>query len=139
MRLAGLFTLVFFFTVTPGCVTTSTTARTWGEPAPPPPEWVRPGHVEWIREVIHREDGNPVGGAAVGAVVGAILGGGRASGAIVGAAVGAAASQGSAETRNYEVAVRFDDGALQVYVYPNYSPFRPGEPVMLTPRGLYRR
>jgi hypothetical protein len=52
--------------------------------------------------------------------------------------VGAAASQGSAESRTYQVLVRFDDGTYGMFVYAGYSPFRPGDAVVLTPQGLAR-
>lgn len=141
MKSSRCFTLVLLFTLLPACATTSTTSTTWTA-QPPPPAWARPGHVEWVREVVRRQEGNPVGGAVAGAIIGGILGGGRGPGAVVGAAggamIGAAASQGSAESRSYEVAVRFDDGAMQVFGYGGYSPFAPGEPVVLTPQGLTR-
>lgn len=135
-------TLALFFTLgTVGCATTSTTATTWSAPPEAQPEWARPGRVEWIREVVHREEGDPIGGAVVGGLVGALIGGhgsAAVAGAIGGAAVGAAVSQGSAESRTYEVMVMFQDGGYQVFVYNGYTPFRPGEPVVLTPRGLDR-
>ena len=75
-------------------------------------------------------------------MIGGFLFGGRGPGALVGAAggaaVGASASQGSSETRNFQVLVRFDDGAYGMFVYGGYSPFAPGEAVVLTPRGLAR-
>jgi outer membrane lipoprotein SlyB len=116
----------------------------WGRPPGPQQEWVRPGYVQWVREVVHREQGDPAGGALAGAIIGGLLGAGRHGpgalfGAAAGATVGAAASQGSAESRTYEVAVRFDDGGFQTFAYAGYSPFQPGEPVLMTPRGLTRR
>jgi outer membrane lipoprotein SlyB len=142
MKSIPLFTLMLGFTVASvGCVTTSTTSTTWTAQPPGAEAWSRPGRVEWIREVVHRQEGNPVGGALAGAIIGGLIGGhGPAAvvGAVGGAAVGAAASQGGAESRSYEVFVRFDDGGQQVFFWPDYCPFRPGEPVMLTPRGLAR-
>jgi hypothetical protein len=41
------------------------------------------------------------------------------------------------ETRSYQVVVRFDDGQYGGFVYAGPPPFRPGERVVLTPRGLY--
>ncbi|MGA9652556.1 MAG: hypothetical protein WBV96_01465, partial [Polyangia bacterium] len=58
-------------------------------------------------------------------------------GAAGGAAVGAAASSGSSERVSYEVWVRFQDGGYQAFVYAGPPPFRPGDPVALTPHGLY--
>ena len=60
------------------------------------------------------------------------------AGAIGGAMMGAASSQGQAEQRMYEVLVRFDDGALETFVYQGYLPFAAGEPVVLTAQGLAR-
>jgi outer membrane lipoprotein SlyB len=128
-------TLVLLLAVTPSCVTTSTEARVWSAPQ----IWVRPGHVRSIREVIVRQQGNPVGGALAGAVIGGLIGGHGAAGLIGaagGAAVGAAVSQGSEENRRYEVLVQFDDGGYQTFVYGGYSPFQPGQPVVLRSEGL---
>jgi outer membrane lipoprotein SlyB len=119
------------------CATTSTSSTTWVDPAAPG-NWTRPGRVESVQEIVSRVQGDPVGGALAGALIGGFLFGGRGPGALVGAAVGASASQGSAETRTYQVLVHFDDGAYGMFVYGGYSPFRPGEPVVLTPRGLAR-
>jgi outer membrane lipoprotein SlyB len=135
-------TVMLFFTLSSACVTTSTTSTTWGpgqsyQELPP-----RPGQVDWVRETVHREEGNPVGGAVVGALIGGFLFGGHhdAAGTLIGAAggaaVGAAASQGGGESRTYEVAVRFDDGGYQVCVYSGYAPFQPGQRVALTAQGL---
>ena len=131
------------------CVTTSATSTTWEPPDGPPsarpqlPD--RPGRVEWVRETVTRQQGNPAGGAAVGAMVGGLLGhaitgnpGGTVVGAVAGAATGASASQGSAETRTYEMAVRFDDGAFATYLFVGGCPFRPGEEVVWTQRGFLR-
>ena len=123
------------------CATTSTRETVWTEPAPPP-AWARPGRVESVREIVTRTEGNPVGGAVAGALIGGLLFGGHGRAAVVGAAggaaVGAAASQGSAESRTYEILVRFDDGATGMFAYAGYSPFRPGERVVLTAQGLSR-
>jgi outer membrane lipoprotein SlyB len=124
--------------VMPACATTATTTSDWGQDQP---EWVRYGTVTNIREVIQRREGNPAGGALAGAIIGGILGGGRGPGALFGAmggaAVGAAASSGSSERISYEVWVRFQDGGYQSFWYTAPPPFRPGDPVALTPHGLY--
>lgn len=128
------------------CVTTSTTTRTWGEPYAEPQEYARYGRVEQVRETVHRQRGDPVGGAAAGAVVGGIIGstmsGGRGPGGLVGAlfgaAVGANSSQVAAEERIYEVFVRFEDGGFESFAYRGYLPFQPGESVRWGPRGLER-
>jgi outer membrane lipoprotein SlyB len=88
-------------------------------------------------------EGNPAGGALAGALIGGFLfrGHGPAAlfGAATGAMVGAAASQGVAETRTYQVLVRFDDGSYGMFVYRARSPFAPGQPVVLTAQGLAPR
>jgi len=131
---------VLLLAMMPACATTSTTSSEWGQPRGRP-EWVRYGIVTNIRQVIQRREGNPAGGAVAGAIIGGILGGGRGPGALFGAAggaaVGAAASSGSSERVSYEVWVRFQDGGYQAFVYAGPPPFRPGDPVALTPHGLY--
>jgi outer membrane lipoprotein SlyB len=121
------------------CATTTTRSTTWTAP-PPQPAWVRPGHVESVSEIVERTQGNPAGGALAGALIGGFLFGGHGHaslfGAATGAAVGAASSQGASETRRYQVLVRFDDGSSGMFVYLGYSPFAPGQPVVLTPQGL---
>ena len=128
---------VLLVAVMPACATTTTTTSEIGQG----PEWVRYGTVTNVREVVQRREGNPAGGALAGAIIGSILGGGRGPGALVGAvggaAVGAAASSGSSERVSYEVWVRFQDGGYQAFVYAGPPPFRPGDPVALTPHGLY--
>jgi outer membrane lipoprotein SlyB len=123
------------------CATTTTASTTWTDESAPG-YWPRRGRVESVREIVRRQEGNPVGGALAGGLIGGFLFGGRGPGALVGAAggaaVGAAASQGAAETRTYQVLVRFDDGTYGMFVYGGYSPFRPGEAVQLTPQGLAR-
>lgn len=120
-----------------GCATTSTTSTTWTELTP---YQGRPGHVQSVREVVQRVQGDPVGGALAGALIGGILFHGHGPstlfGAAAGAAVGAAASSGAAERRTYEVRVRFDNGEEGVFIYDAYSPFRPGDRVVLTPEGI---
>lgn len=126
------------------CVSTTTASRTWGEPYGQ--GWARYGRVESVRETVHRQQGDPAGGAVAGAIIGGLLGsawsGGHGAaavaGAISGAMVGSAASQGGAEQRNYDVFVRFDDGALETFLYQGVLPFRIGEPVVLTANGLDR-
>jgi outer membrane lipoprotein SlyB len=118
------------------CVETSTYTRTWnGAPA----AWGRPGQVQWIREVVNRQQGNPVGGAIVGALIGGAIGHhgpGALIGAAGGAVIGAAASSGTQEEVHYDMLVRFDDGAAQMFVYGAFPPFQPGSRVVLTPNGL---
>ena len=144
MKKAILQTALILSVVIPtfGCATTTTASTTWVDPAAPD-DWARPGRVESVRETVQYVQGNPAGGALAGALIGGFLFGGRGPGALIGAvggaAVGAAASQGSAESRSYQVLVRFDDGTYGMFVYGAYSPFQPGEAVVLTPRGLARQ
>jgi outer membrane lipoprotein SlyB len=122
------------------CATTSAEETTW---EPQTGYWVRPGRVESVHEIVRRTEGNPAGGALLGGLIGGLLFGrhGHVSpfGAVSGAVVGATASQGSAESRTFQVLVRFDDGAQGVFTYEGYPPFGPGELVNLTPQGLTRR
>ncbi|TMQ11087.1 MAG: hypothetical protein E6J90_35230 [Deltaproteobacteria bacterium] len=87
-------------------------------------------------------EGNPAGGAAAGALIGAVLFGGHGArtlfGAVAGAATGAALSQGSYETRAFEVVVRFDNGTRGVFAYRDYSPFAPGDRIEMGPDGPQR-
>lgn len=123
------------------CATSSTTTRTWT--APPPPAaaaWTKPGRVQSVSEIVHRVEGNPAGGALMGALIGGFLfghhGHGSLFGAATGAAMGAAASQGSSESRTFQLLVRFDDGTYGMFVFAGPPPFQPGQPVVLTPYGL---
>ena len=139
LTLAAAVIAVLAATLAQACATTTTSSRTYTA-QPPQPAWARPGYVESVREIVQRTEGNPAGGALAGALVGGLLFGGRhhASlfGAVAGAAMGASMSQGAAESRTYEVLVRFDDGNAGIFVYAGASPFGPGQPVVLTPQGL---
>jgi outer membrane lipoprotein SlyB len=122
-----------------GCVTTQYRTTTWGDQYAA--GWARYGRVESVRETVRTTQGDPGTGAVAGAIIGGLLFGGRHPvqtmvGMAGGAMVGAAASQGGTEDRLYEVFVRFDDGALEQYVYQNVLPFRVGDPVALTAQGL---
>jgi len=120
-----------------GCATTTTSSTTWTEPASTP--YPREGRVESVQEIVQRTEGNPAAGALAGALIGGFLfgrGPARLFGAGAGAAVGAAASSGAAEARSYQVLVRFSDGTYGMFVYRGYSPFAPGQAVILEPQGL---
>ena len=126
----------------PACYTASSYSREVGA-APPPRPWYRDGTVESVREVVRRTEGNPAAGAVVGSAIGALIGGslthsggGLAVGAIGGAATGAAASSGRSEERYYVLAVRFDDGTRGQISYWDPPPWRPGDRVRQTRRGL---
>lgn len=139
-RSIGLGIIAALALVNPGCGTTTTSTTVWTQPTGN--AWTRPGRVESVQETIRRDEGNPAGGALVGALIGGILFHGRGPATLFGmaggAAVGAAASQGTYEQRTYQVLVRFDDGGYGMFLYRNYPPFQPGEPVVLTPQGLAR-
>ena len=133
--------LVLLVALSPACATTTTTSTVWTDPAAV--GYGRAGTVESVQEIVQRTQGNPGAGAVAGALIGGLLfGGGRGpaavAGAVGGAAVGAAASQGATEQRTYRIIVRFDDGAFGEFVYGGYSPFGPGERVIVTPGGLAR-
>jgi hypothetical protein len=59
-------------------------------------------------------------------------------GASRGATFGVFATDDRTEARRFDVTVRFDDASFQTFSYNGYSPFLPGEQVMLTPSGLVR-
>jgi outer membrane lipoprotein SlyB len=141
-RLTVIVTAVLAAFLVSACAATTTSTTTWT--APPSGDWARPGRVESVQETVRRTEGNPAAGALAGALIGGFLfhgrGPARLFGAAGGAAVGAAASQGRAEDLTFQVLVRFDDdGEYGMFLYRNYSPFQPGELVVLTPRGLARR
>lgn len=126
-----------------GCVATTTRTQTWSSD-PYGQEWARYGRVESIRETVRTQQGDPGAGAVAGAIIGGLLFGGHHPAQTIfgmgaGAMVGAAASSGSAEDRYYEIFVRFDDGAVERYIYQNVLPFRVGDPVVLSSQGLSRR
>jgi outer membrane lipoprotein SlyB len=141
MRRIVLAFLVGALLLSQACVMTTT--RTTMSAAPVGPRTTRQGRVEWIRQTVRETQGNPAAGAAAGAVVGGLLGGlitghrfGALVGATTGAMIGADASQVHAEDITYDVAVRFDDGETRIFEYRGYPPFRPGQSVSLTERGL---
>ena len=123
-------------TAATGCVETTTTAWTTTAAA----DWTEYGQVESVQQVVRRVHGDPVGGAIAGALIGSAIVGGHdtatAIGAVAGAAIGASASQRDEVTRSFHVRVRFESGASRVFVFRDQSPFWPGDPVVLTPRGL---
>ena len=121
------------------CATTTTTSTTHGAQAG---EIGMTGRVQSVHEVVQRTEGNPAAGAAAGALIGGALfnrsGPSTVFGATAGAATGAAVSSGSSEQRAYEVRVRMDDGTDGVFDYRGYSPFAPGDRVVITQGGLAR-
>lgn len=133
--------MVLLMTVPLACATTTTTRTVWTDPAVGTSR--RAGSVSSVQEIVQRTEGNPAAGAVAGGLIGGLLFGGMRGPAAVagvagGAAVGAAASQGATEQRTYQIVVRFDDGGYGEFVYAGFSPFRPGERVVVTPGGLAR-
>ncbi len=130
-----------------GCVVAQTRTRTWSEqPGYEENEQLWYGRVTQVRETVEEYVGDPAGGAVAGAVVGGMVGhalsggrGGGLFGALAGAMIGADASRGRGQRWFYEVTVRFDDGSLRTYPYANRSPFRVGDEVVLSSRGLSLR
>jgi outer membrane lipoprotein SlyB len=131
-----------------GCVVAQTRTRTWSEDqqAPDPREQLWYGRVTQVRETVEEYVGDPAGGAVAGAVVGGMVGhalsgghGGGLFGAVAGAMIGADASRGRGQRWFYEVTVHYDDGSLRTYPYANRAPFRVGDDVVLSSRGLSLR
>jgi outer membrane lipoprotein SlyB len=118
-----------------GCATTSRTTTTVSIPSS---NLGKTGQVVSVSETVERVQGNPVGGALAGGVIGGVLFRGSVVGAAAGAATGAAVSNRSSERRAYAVNVQFDDGTVGEFDYIDYSPFAPGERVVITPSGLVR-
>jgi outer membrane lipoprotein SlyB len=119
-----------------GCATTTRTTTT--TVSIPSSDLGKTGQVVSVSETVERVEGNPVGGALAGGAIGGVLFRGSLVGAAAGAATGYAVSRGSSERRAYEVQVQFDDGTVGQFDYVDYSPFRPGERVIITPSGLVR-
>jgi outer membrane lipoprotein SlyB len=117
-----------------GCATTTRTITTTSIPAY---DVGKTGQVVSVSEKVERVQGNPVGGALAGGLIGGAVFR-NPLGAAAGAATGAAVSRGSSERRAYQVYVRFDDGTNGRFDYIDYSPWAPGERVMITPNGLSR-
>ena len=130
-----------------GCVVAQTRTRTWSDqPGQDEQEQVWYGQVAQVRETVEEYVGDPAGGAIAGAVVGGVVGhalsgghGGGLFGALAGAMIGADASRGRGVRWLYEVTVRYDDGSLRTYPYAGQSPFRVGDQVVLSSRGLSHR
>ncbi len=64
----GVVALFLVVALAPGCATTTTYETTWTDPSTPG-YWSRPGRVVSVREIVQRQEGNPVGGALVGALI----------------------------------------------------------------------
>jgi outer membrane lipoprotein SlyB len=131
-----LLSLVAAATLIGGCYTTSTYSRTYTAGPGAPSEGY--GRVVQVQEVVRETRGQPVAGAAAGALLGGVIF--RSAGAaIVGGGIGALASSGGSSRSVYEVTVQFDNGERGVFDFKDWAPFRPGDPVVMTPGGLQRR
>jgi outer membrane lipoprotein SlyB len=121
-----------------GCYSEHQSVRTYSAPSTQlGPDYNRSGRVVQVQEVRRETRGQPVAGAAAGALLGGVLF--RSAGAaVVGGGIGALASSGGSSTTVYEVTVEFDNGERGVFDYKDWSPFRPGDPVVLTQQGLAR-
>ncbi len=123
-----------------GCYTESASVRTYT--APPEQGGVyqgrSTGRVVQVQEVRRDVRGQPLAGAAAGALLGGVIF--RSAGAaVVGGGLGAIASSGGSTRILYEVTVQFDNGERGVFDFKDWSPFAPGDYVVLTPSGLVRR
>jgi len=134
----ALLAMLLLASLAPACATTAY--------PPAQPGWALYGQVASIHERYEHMHGDPGAGAVAGAVIGGVLGtalGGRGLGTFVGAThgamIGAHANSGGFVGRAFHVVVRFDDGSLRTFVYRNQLPFRPGDYVVWTSDGLYRR
>jgi outer membrane lipoprotein SlyB len=150
MTLTRLATFLLPALLTTGCVGVQTTTRTLSDQPGQDEqrEQVWYGRVVTISETVEDYRGDPAAGAVAGAVVGGVLGsamthghggGGGLVGMLAGAMIGANASSGGERYWFYDVTVRYDDGSLRTYRYSGQVPFRVGDAVFFSSRGLSRR
>ena len=116
-----------------GCYSDTQTRTVYtAEPTQP-----QTGQVVQVDEIVHRHEGHPVAGAVAGALLGGVIfHSGKA--AVVGGGLGAIASSGHSTRRMYEVTVQFDSGEMGRFEFVDWSPFRPGDRVVMTGQGLQR-
>lgn len=95
------------------------------------------GQVVQVEEIVNRREGHPIAGAAAGALLGGVIFH-SAGAAVVGGGLGAIASSGSSTRRTYEVTVQFDNGEIGRFDYVDWSPFRPGDRVVIQGNQLAR-
>ena len=140
MKSARLFGLSLVVAFAQGCATAHTYSTTEEESEAPSAQ-IRYGRVQMVREEARRVDGDPAEDALSGAFIGASIGAYRPArlfGAPGGNTLGAFATDDRTEARRFDITVRFDDGSFQTFSYNGFSPFRTGDQVILTPRGLIR-
>ena len=116
-----------------GCYSESQTRATYSTA----PARAQTGQVVEVTELVNRREGHPVAGAAAGALLGGVIF--RSAGAaVIGGGLGAIASSGHSTRRTYEVTVQFASGEMGRFDFVDWSPFRPGDRVVLAGNGLER-
>jgi outer membrane lipoprotein SlyB len=141
MKRTHLVSLGLAVALAQGCATTRAYVAA-EEQSPEPAAQSRYGRVQTVREEVRRVDNEPAEDALSGAIFGAAIGVYRPAvfeGASGSATFGAFASDQRTEARRFDVTVRFDDATFQTFSYNGYSPFLPGEQVLLTAKGLVRQ
>jgi len=107
---------------------------------PPKPICHDCGVIESVREIEKKGDGSGLGavaGGVAGGVLGRQTGGGRGRdvmtvlGAIGGAVAGNAIEKNVKKVKNYEVAIRFDDGSSRLITQDNPPAWRSGDRVKI--------
>jgi len=115
-----------------GCYSDTQTRVVYSEPAR-----AETGQVVQVEEIIQHREGHPVAGAVAGALLGGVIfHSGKA--AVVGGGLGAIASSGHSTRRTFETTVQFDNGEMGRFDFADWSPFRPGDRVVMTNDGLQR-
>src|SRR3569623_815263 len=116
-----------------GCYSESQTRATYSTA----PARAQTGQVVEVTELVNRREGHPVAGAAAGALRGGVIF--RSAGAaVIGGGLGAIASSGHSPRRPYEDTVQFASGEMGRFDFVDWSPFRPGDRVVLAGNGLER-
>jgi outer membrane lipoprotein SlyB len=115
-----------------GCYSDTQTRTVYAEP-----QRAETGQVVQVEEIVHHREGHPVAGAVAGALLGGVIfHSGKA--AVVGGGLGAIASSGHSTRRTFETTVQFDNGEMGRFDFADWSPFRPGDRVVMTNEGLQR-
>lgn len=101
------------------------------------PQAAETGQVVQVDELVQRRHGHPIAGAVAGALLGGVIFH-SGTAAVIGGGLGAVASAEDSTRREYEVTVRFDNGELGRFDFGDWSPFRPGDRVVLDGDQLQR-
>jgi outer membrane lipoprotein SlyB len=105
----------------------------------------RPATIESIREVVeHKNNSSPLGmiaGGLIGGGLGSLVGGGtgRTVATIVGAVGGGYVGNNIEKSQTqtvYEISIKYDNGTWGTVRQSAYPPFRIGDRVLVTDRGL---